>query len=52
MEFSQATPNAFQLIALCLRNKLTHTLTEAPVDHLFSIILTNFCQFQEVIYSP
>ena len=52
LEFSQASPNAYQLIALCLGKKLTHTLTEAPVDNFFSIILTNFCQFQEVILSP
>ena len=46
MEFNQATPNAYQLIVLRrMRNKLTLTLTEAPVDHFFkefSLISVNF----------
>ena len=31
LELNQATLNAYQLIALCLCNKLTPTLVEAPL---------------------
>ena len=30
MEFNQATPNVYQMIALCLCNNMTLSLTEAP----------------------
>ena len=31
MEFNQATPSAYQMIALCLCNNMTLSLTEAPL---------------------
>ena len=30
MEFNQATPSAYQMIALCLCDNMTLSLTEAP----------------------
>ena len=59
LEFSQATPNWYQMIALCLCNNITLSLTEAPLKKIswlnggiFSGISTDFCQFQEVVWSP
>ena len=34
MEFNQATPNAYQMIALCLCNNMTLSLTEAPLKKI------------------
>ena len=31
MKFNQATPSAYQMIALCLCNNMTLSLTEAPL---------------------
>ena len=31
LEFNQATPNAYQMIALCLCNNMRLSLTEAPL---------------------
>ena len=65
MEFNQATPYAYQMIALCLCNNMTLSLTEAPPKKklagragllppscIISGICTAFCHFQEVIWSP
>ena len=43
LKCNQATPNAYQIIALCLCNNMTLSI--------FPGISTDFCQFQEVIWS-
>ena len=35
LEFNQATPNAYQMIALCLCNNMTLSLTEAPLKKYY-----------------